>query len=125
MTVSDIMPSLWFLLAFAFYCVYALSRLGVFLLGCGGAVLAFAPSALGAGIRAQTLTFFAYCFAVGAACLIKSRLPEGGELAVAVTDVDCRGGAVRIGGRTVEARSSDPFCRYSRGQVLAVRGKRS
>ena len=118
------MPALWFLLSFSFFAVYLFSRVRVFLLGCGGAVLAFAPSVTGAHIRVQTALFFAYCAAVAVGCLIRRHTPEKERLGVAVTDIDRSGGFVLFRGKIIKARTRDPYARFTRGQLLSVRARK-
>lgn len=123
-TVYDVMPSLWFLLSFLFFAVYLFFHIRVFLLGCGAAALAFAPSVTGAPIRVQTALFFIYCAAVAVGCLIKRYSPEKERFGVAVTDVDRSGGLVLFRGRIIKARTRDPYARFTRGQLLSVRARR-
>lgn len=119
MTLFDVMPALWIVFAFVFFGVCLLSDLRVFLIGCGGALFAFCPSALGAGIFLQILSFFFYIGAVYAALLLK----RGGEkrrYAIALTRIDNNGGFIMYRGKVRRAYPRDSLYEYGTGDVLSV-----
>lgn len=122
MTLFELMPSVWLILAFVFFAVYFLFDVRLFLIGCGGSLLSLCPALLGAGIFLQTSLFFLYIAFVYALCLIK-RLFTGSSAfrgAIAVTRIDCRGGYILYKGRIRRAYPRDRLYEYRLGDVLTV-----
>ena len=121
MTLFDAMPSVWTALSFVLLCSTVLSGSDLLLLGCGASFAGLSVSLCGSPIRYQSAVFFAYLAAVGAARLIKRRMPEGDELAVALTDIDPSGGTLCLHGAKVDAVTRDGLFVCRRGDVLTVR----
>ena len=121
MTLFEAMPSLWVILTAASLFIHAVTGSRLFLLCCGGGFAAFAPAALGAGIKVQAAVFGVYCVAVGALCLSRRKIPDKpASEGAALTDINGGGGAILWRGRAVRAVCADPFVSFAKGEVLTV-----
>ena len=122
MTLFDFMPSLWLIFAFIFFAVYFLSEMRLFLIGCGGALLALCPSLSGRGIFIQTVLFFSYILCVYGACFIRRLFSDASYFrgAAALTAIDSNGGYILYKGRVRRAYPRDRLYEYAPGDVLAV-----
>ena len=122
MTFYELLPALFLIFAFAFFCVYTCLRLSVFLAGCGGCLTALCPALAGCRIRVCVAVFFAYIAAVYAGRLIRILCGRRAErLAVVTSGTDSRKGRVLYGGRVYPAYSRDALYVYKEGEVLRVR----
>ena len=117
MTLFDLMPTLWLLLAFVLLCVYFLSGHRVFLYGCGGAFFALCPAVLCLRIFVQTAFFFIYMISVLAASRISSHRKKH-RYAVALTRIDSKGGYILCGGKVKSAYTRDRYAVYRTGDVF-------
>lgn len=120
MTLFDLMPSVWLILAFVFSCFYFLSGRLCFLYGAGGAFFALCPAVLSFHIYVQTFSFFAYMVAVFAAARIAKTGKRQRCGAVALTKIDADGGYILYKGSVRNAYCRDPLAVYRTGDVLQV-----
>ena len=122
MTLFEFMPALWTIFVFIFFVIYFLFDMRLFLVGCGGALLALCPSLLGAAIFIQTAVFFIYVCLVYGVCLIKRLRVKKADpgRAIALTKIDRRGGYILYKGRVRRAYPRDRLYEYVPGDVLAV-----
>ena len=118
MTLFDLMPSVWLILAFSFLLSYFISDRRIFLYGCGGAFFALCPSVLCFRIYVQCACFFAYLIATAAASGIAAAKKDRASYAVALTRIDSRGGLILYKGAVCSAYPRDEFSVFRIGDVL-------
>ncbi len=118
MTLFDLMPSVWLILAFSFLISYFISDRRVFLYGCGGAFFALCPAVLCFRIYVQCACFFAYLITVSAAAGIAALKSDRSSYAVALTRIDSRGGFILYKGEVRSAYARDGFSVFRTGDVL-------
>ena len=121
MTLHAFLPSLFLIFAVLFFFIFALSRLRLYLLGCGASFFAFCPAALGLPVAVSVSAFFIYLFVVWLAALIASHIKDfTSPKAIALSKTDKNGGYILYRGEVRRAYPRDCLYEYSTGDVFNV-----